>query len=81
MTNDAGDALENLARQRRPKIGFLPVPETFNLNQAAVGDESESPVLLFPAQHINQANILDGLVIRINMNLRPKRMEEHRGER
>ena len=43
MTDDAGDvnirALEDLPRQRRPKVGLMRIPESLVLNQPAVCDK------------------------------------------
>ena len=60
VINDTGDvhigALEDLARQRRPEISFLSIP-------TAIGHQTECPVLLFPAQDVDQAYVFNGLVI------------------
>ena len=53
VSNDAGNvnihALEDLAKQRRPKIGFLSIAETLKLDQAAIRRQPKCPVLLLPA--------------------------------
>ena len=44
VTDDAGDVnigtLEDLAGQRRPKVGLLAIPETLKLDQSAVGNKA-----------------------------------------
>ena len=58
VTDDAGDvnirALEDLARQGRPEIGLLTIPESLELYQPAVCDKPQSPVLLFPTEDVDE---------------------------
>ena len=71
VTDDAGDVnigtLEDLPRKGRPKVGLLTIPESLELYQPAVGDKPQSPVLLLAAEYVDQAYILNGLVVNVKI--------------
>ena len=83
VTDDAGDvdisALEDLPRQRRPKVGLLAVPESLILYQPAVCDKPQSPVLLFPTEDVDEAYVLYGLVVNVKITT-PSRSDNSTGQ-
>ena len=70
VTDNAGDVnicrtLEDLAGQRRPKVGLLAIPETLKLDRSAIGDEAQSPILLLATEYVDETYVLNRLMINL----------------